>query len=97
MEEINKHSNLWVKYGQRKSGRTVTHFQFQFGLKDEPKKRKQLTDGDIEREAKPGETRAAVIARLTGSSIGGFAKPGESWDQAVARKKNLKEVKAKLK
>jgi plasmid replication initiation protein len=40
--EINKHSNLWVKYGQRKSGRTVTHFQFQFGLKDQPKPRKNI-------------------------------------------------------
>ncbi|TXK93905.1 replication protein RepB, partial [Methylococcaceae bacterium HT1] len=40
--EINEHSNLWVKYGQRKSGRTVTHFQFQFGVKDQPKQRKKL-------------------------------------------------------
>jgi plasmid replication initiation protein len=27
IEEINKHSNLWVAYGQRKVGRTVTYFR----------------------------------------------------------------------
>ncbi len=29
---INDHSNILVKYDQRKSGRQITHFQF--GLKD---------------------------------------------------------------
>jgi hypothetical protein len=37
MSEINKHSDIWVKYTQRKSGRTITHFLFTFGEK-EPKK-----------------------------------------------------------
>jgi plasmid replication initiation protein len=99
VEEINKHSNLWVKYGQRKSGRTITHFQFQFGLKDKPQplERKQLTEEEINRQAKPGETKAAVIARLTGTSIADFAKPGESFDQAMERKKILQEVKRNLK
>jgi plasmid replication initiation protein len=97
--EINEHSNLWVKYGQRKVGRTVTHFQFQFGLKDKPQAvdRKQLTEDEINRQAKPGETRAAVLARLTGSSLAEFAKPGESFDQALERKKHLAEMKKKLK
>lgn len=98
VEEINKHSNLWVTYGQRKSGRTITHFQFQFGLKDKPLplKRKQLTDEEIKRQAKPGETKAAVVARLTGTSIADFAKPGETFDQAMERKKCLAEVKRLL-
>lgn len=98
VEEINKHSNLWVKYGQRKSGRTITHFQFQFGLKDKPLplERKLLTEEEINRQAKPGETKAAVISRLTGTSITDFAKPGETFDQALVRKKSLDEVKRKL-
>ena len=98
VEEINKHSNLWVKYGQRKSGRTITHFQFQFGLKDKPQslERKQITEEEINRQAKPGETRAAVVARLTGTSIADFAKPGETFDQALKRKKSLAEVKRTL-
>jgi len=37
VDEINQHSNIWVKYTQRKSGRTITHFLFTFGEK-EPKK-----------------------------------------------------------
>ena len=94
--EINEHSNLWVKYGQRKSGRTVTHFQFQFGVKDQEKQRKQLTDIEINRLANPGETKAAVVARLSGTSMSDFAKPGESWDDAKERKKRLKEVKKAL-
>lgn len=100
VKEINEHSNLWVKYGQRKSGRTVTHFQFQFGVKGEgqqsPSVRKQITEDEINRQAKPGETRGAVIARLTGTSIAEFAKPGESFDQAIERKKALAEAKRKL-
>jgi len=99
VEEINQHSNLWVKYGQRKSGKTITHFQFQFGLKDKPQplERKQLTEEEINRQAKPGETKAAVIARLMGTSIADFAKPGETFDQAMARKKGLNDLKAILK
>ncbi|MDD5581475.1 MAG: RepB family plasmid replication initiator protein [Methylobacter sp.] len=96
VEEINKHSNIWVEYGQHKSGRTVTHFQFKFGLKSQPKERKQLTEEEIKRQAKPGETKAAVIARLTGTLVADFAKPGETFDQAIARKKSLAEVKKKL-
>ena len=96
IQEINEHSNFWVKYGQRKSGRTITHFQFQFGLKDAPKPYKQLTDEEINRQAKPGETRAAVVARLTGTSLADFAKVGESFDQARERKKSLTEIKKKL-
>ncbi len=98
VNEINEHSNLWVKYGQRKSGRTITHFQFQFGLKDKPKvlDKKQLTEEEINRQARPGETKAAVIARLTGTSLSDIAKPGETFDQVLERKKSLAEVKKKL-
>jgi plasmid replication initiation protein len=99
VEEINQHSNFWVKYGQRKSGKTITHFQFQFGLKDKPQplERKQLTEEEINRQAKPGETKAAVVARLTGTSLADFAKPGETFDQAMTRKKGLNDLKAILK
>lgn len=98
VEDINDHSNLWVKYGQRKSGRTITHFQFQFGLKDKPKalERKQLTEEEINKQARPGETRAAVIARLTGTSLSEVAKPGETFDQALERKRALAEARKKL-
>lgn len=100
VKEINEHSNLWVKYGQRKSGRTITHFQFQFGLKGEGQQpatsRKHITEDEINKQARPGETRAAVIARLTGTSLSEMAKPGETFDQALERKRKLAEVKKKL-
>ena len=97
IKEINKYSNFWVRYEQRKTGRTITHFNFEFGLKDAPKPHKQLTDEEINRQAKPGETKAAVIARLTGASLADFAKPGETFEQVLDRKKMLAEVKKNLK
>ncbi len=97
IKEINKYSNFWVRYEQRKTGRTITHFNFEFGLKDAPKSHKQLTDEEINRQAKPGETKSAVIARLTGTSLADFAKPGETFEQVLDRKKMLSEVKKGLK
>jgi plasmid replication initiation protein len=38
VDQINEHSNLWVKYSQRKSGREVVALQFQFGQKENDNK-----------------------------------------------------------
>jgi hypothetical protein len=57
---------------------------------------KRLNDEEINRAARPGETRAAVVARLTGTSLEEIALPGETFDQALDRKKKLAEVKRKL-
>ncbi len=59
LNDINTHSNLWVKFGQRKRGRTITHFQFQFGLKEE-----KITEQQITKAAQPGESKGQVISRL---------------------------------
>lgn len=40
--DINEHSNLWVEWGQRKCGRTVTHLQFRFGIKATENTNKKL-------------------------------------------------------
>jgi plasmid replication initiation protein len=99
VDEINKHSNFWVTYDQRKSGRTITHFRFRFGLKEDGNKiaeRKRISEEEINRKARPGESKGQVIARLTGTSIDSFAKPGESLGQALARKKQLAEMKKTL-
>lgn len=93
VEEVNEHSNLWVTYSQRKSGRTVTHFQFKFGLKNPPKEKQQLTEEEINRQARPGESRAAVIARLAGSPLSDIAKPGETVAQVLERKRNFADKK----
>ena len=34
VNEINDYSDIWVKYTQRKTGRSVSHFCFTFGLKE---------------------------------------------------------------
>lgn len=62
--DINNHSDLWVTMGQRKTGRRVTHLQFQFGPKEDKKAVKRLTRAQIEAAAKPGETYEQVKARL---------------------------------
>ena len=38
IEDINTHSNISVKYGTRKTGRRITHIQFEFDVKDSTKK-----------------------------------------------------------
>jgi hypothetical protein len=49
------------------------------------------------RQAKLGETKTAVAARLTDASLAYFTEPGESVEQATERKKILQEVKGNLK
>lgn len=96
IKEINEHSNIWVTFEQKKTGKTITHFKFEFGLKDAPKSHKHITEDEINKQAKPGETKAAVMARLTGSSLANFAKPGETFDQALDRKKIISDMKKGL-
>jgi plasmid replication initiation protein len=80
VDEINEHSNLWVRWSQRKSGRTVIALQFQFGIKASAETqaakevtgskegtRRRMTRKEIERQARPGETWAQAETRLRGS------------------------------
>lgn len=73
--QINEHSDLWVKWNQRKTGRCVTHLRFQFGLKVEaaatPRKRaiagekiNGVSKAEIEAKARPGETYSQAAERL---------------------------------
>ncbi|MBT4936000.1 replication initiation protein [Candidatus Woesearchaeota archaeon] len=39
VDEINEHSNISVAYGLRKTGRQITHIQFMFDVKKEPRKK----------------------------------------------------------
>jgi plasmid replication initiation protein len=70
LADVNGHSDLWVKWGQRKTGRRVTHLQFQFGPKEGKKAVKRLTRDQIEAAAKPGETYEQVKDRLSRNSDG---------------------------
>jgi plasmid replication initiation protein len=70
-KDINKNSDLWVKWKQKKTGRKVTHLIFQFGLKEDQK-----------RKSRKSETK---IKGIKESMIKKNAKPGESWSQAALR------------
>jgi plasmid replication initiation protein len=63
--DVNGHSDLWVRWGQRKTGRRVTHLQFQFGPKRE-KMAVKITNDQIADQARPGETWDQAKARLRG-------------------------------
>ena len=73
MRDINTYSNLWVKMGQRKLGRQIVAFQFQFGLKSTAEARAKLEDENT------------IPKRLTRRYVEQHAKPGESYDAAYAR------------
>jgi len=68
--QINEHSPLSLTWSQRKTGRKVTHLVFDYSPKKPAKApaKKQasgkLTDADITRLARPGETWEAARARL---------------------------------
>lgn len=70
MKQINEHSDLWVKYTQRKRGRVVDSLIFSFG----PKVGQQSED-----------TSKPKPFKLTRAYIEQHAHPGESWEQAEAR------------
>jgi len=63
--DVNEHSDLWVRWGQRKTGRRVTHLQFQFGPKRD-KMAVKITNDQIAAQARPGETWDQAKARLRG-------------------------------
>lgn len=66
--DVNEHSDLKATWGQRKTGRRVTHIQFQFGPKENKKAGKRLTDKQIAAQARPGETWEQVKVRLKKST-----------------------------
>lgn len=73
IKDINKNSDLWVKWSQKKTGRKVTHLIFQFGLKEEQKSLKS-------------ETRIQGVKK---SIIEKYARPGETYEQAILRIKKI--------
>ena len=74
IKDINKNSDLWVKWSQKKAGRKVTHLIFQFGFKEEKKIKPQKS-----------EIRVQGIEK---SVIEKNARPGETYEQAALRIKN---------
>ena len=76
VDEINEHSNLWVRWDQRKSGRVVIALQFQFGVK---------APTEAEAAKAVSGSKKGTRRRMTRKEIERQARPGESWAQAEAR------------
>lgn len=74
VQQINEHSPLMLTWSQRKTGRKVTHLVFDYAPKKQPAKavgkapakRKggKVSDADIARLARPGESWEAARTRL---------------------------------
>ncbi len=71
MKDINKNSDLWVKWEHKKTGRKVTHLIFNFGHKENPKQK--LLKPEVK------------IQGVKKSAIEKNARPGESYEQAAQR------------
>lgn len=78
VEQINEHSPLILTWSQRKTGRKVTHLVFDYAQKKPTKKvgkatskRKsgKLSDSEITKQARPGESWEAARARLNKSPL----------------------------
>ena len=77
--QINEHTPILVSWSQRKTGRKVTHLQFQFGPKETNKpalpnteskpakrqKRKAISKAEAEKLARPGESYDELYQRLS--------------------------------
>jgi plasmid replication initiation protein len=74
--QINEHSPLILTWSQRKTGRKVTHLIFDYVLK------KRLN-------APTKTTAKRKIGTLTDADIAQKARPGESWEAARARLKQI--------
>ncbi|MTW22597.1 RepB family plasmid replication initiator protein [Allochromatium palmeri] len=80
IEQINAHSDLWVKWEQHKRGRVVHALTFTFGPKADPKPDTQHPDPAKSKPVKPKVTRAYIEQH---------AQPGESWEEARVRLQGL--------
>jgi plasmid replication initiation protein len=70
VKQINEKTNLNLSYTQKKIGRVVTHFSFEFSLKEESKTTKKepkilgVPKGEIEKHARVGESYEEAAARI---------------------------------
>lgn len=71
IKDINKNSDIYVTFTQRKTGRKVTHLRFKFDLKENKPTRKKIekkilgvAKSIVEKNAKPGETYEQAAARI---------------------------------
>ena len=70
VKQINEKTNLNLSYTQKKSGRVVTHFSFEFSLKEDSSTTKKepkilgVPKSEIEKKARKGESYEQAAARI---------------------------------
>ena len=67
LRDINTYTDIRVHFGQRKTGRTVTHLQFKIvrpAPETPPAKKRLPLDEFVDKHAQPGETREQARERL---------------------------------
>lgn len=82
VEQINKHSPLWCKWDQRKTGRRVSHLVFTFGEKTKPKPKKSRK---VEAQGRTSNDGNGSIYGISMADIKAHANPGESESDAALR------------
>jgi plasmid replication initiation protein len=98
LKDINNHSDFWVKQTQRKAGRNVTHFIFNFGLKSEIKTKKVLPKepkilgvpkSEIEKKARKGESYEEAAQRIKSESVNKKSSKEKASSEIESMKKIL--------
>lgn len=91
VKDVNAHSDLTIEWGQRKTGRQVTHLQFKFKPKTE-KIKLQKEDKGVENIL--NSTNNDIIYGYPKYILDNSAKPGEEYSD-VARRLRAQHAKAK--
>lgn len=85
VEQINKHSPLWVKWTQRKTGRRVSHLIFTFGEKPSKSPVKAKNTKPNGSANKRHKSASGAIYGISRSTIEANARIGESYEDAALR------------
>jgi plasmid replication initiation protein len=84
IEQVNKHSPLWVKWSQRKTGRRVSHLVFTFGEKT-GSKQKAVADKRYKLKNTQTSDGGHAMFGVPAETIQRYAKPGDSWSDAALK------------
>jgi plasmid replication initiation protein len=94
VKQINEKTNLNLSYTQKKIGRVVTHFSFEFSLKEESQTTKKepkilgVSKGEIEKKARVGESYEEAAKRIKAE-----LKNNKSSKERASREiKSMKEI-----
>lgn len=95
VKQINEKTNLNLSYTQKKIGRVVTHFSFEFSLKEESQTTKKepkilgVTKSEIEKKARVGESYEEAAARIKAEEKNNKSSKGRASREIKSMKERL--------